>query len=95
MQAVCSVPFGPAQERFNLTCYLLAGLVGHLEDVVVDGGRRGSGLGRALLIAALETARRSGCDRLRLNCKPENAAFYEKCSFKRSSEPSLALYFDR
>ena len=45
------------------------GLVGHLEDVVVDDTKRGSGLGRALIRAAAELAAQLGCHRLSLNVR--------------------------
>jgi ribosomal protein S18 acetylase RimI-like enzyme len=51
----------------------------HLEDLFVDESMRGSGLGRALLEAALERARRRGCARIELYANEAN-------------EPALRLY---
>jgi ribosomal protein S18 acetylase RimI-like enzyme len=51
----------------------------HLEDLFVDESMRGSGLGRALLEAALERARRRGCARIELDANEAN-------------EPALRLY---
>ncbi|KAL1519388.1 hypothetical protein AB1Y20_022913 [Prymnesium parvum] len=70
------------------------GLVAHLEDVVVDRSERGTGLGRAMIKAAVIMAEQLGCMRVCLNCKAENATFYEKCGFTRSKEGSFAIYFD-
>jgi GNAT superfamily N-acetyltransferase len=50
-----------------------------LEDVFVEDSERGSGLGRALVEAALERARERGCARMVLDANEANA-------------PALALY---
>ena len=50
-----------------------------LEDLFVDAGVRGSGLGRELVAAALERARERGCARIELDANDANA-------------PALALY---
>ncbi|KAL3932020.1 MAG: hypothetical protein SGPRY_000877 [Prymnesium sp.] len=70
------------------------GLVGHLEDVVIDSSRRGIGLGRAMVTASIFLAEQLGCCQLLLNCKQENAAFYEKCGFTQASEGGFSIYFD-
>ena len=49
--------------------------------------------GRALLGALRSAAEERGCDRLTLNCKEENAPFYEKCGFARADEQCYAIYF--
>jgi ribosomal protein S18 acetylase RimI-like enzyme len=51
----------------------------HLEDLFVDAKARGSGLGRALVDAALERARDRGCARIELDANEAN-------------EPALELY---
>ena len=51
----------------------------HVEDVFVRREARGSGLGRALVSAAIERARERGCRRLELDTAEENV-------------PALALY---
>jgi len=51
----------------------------HLEDVFVDDGARGSGLGRDLVEAALRRARERGCARIVLDANEAN-------------EPALRLY---
>ena len=51
----------------------------HVEDVFVREEARGSGLGRALVSAAIERARERGCRRLELDTAEENV-------------PALALY---
>ena len=51
----------------------------HIEDVFVRSDARGSGVGRAMVAAAILRARERGCRRLELDTAEEN-------------EPALALY---
>ena len=51
----------------------------HVEDVFVRAEARGTGVGRALVAAAIERARERGCRRLELDTAEQN-------------EPALALY---
>jgi ribosomal protein S18 acetylase RimI-like enzyme len=51
----------------------------HVEDVFVRAEARGSGVGRAMVAAAIDRARERGCRRLELDTAEEN-------------EPALALY---
>jgi ribosomal protein S18 acetylase RimI-like enzyme len=48
-----------------------------LEDLFVDAGARGSGLGRALVTAAVERARERGCARMDLDANEANAPALE------------------
>lgn len=57
-----------------------------VEDVVVEPGRQGCGIGQAMMRLALETCRAKGCYKLMLssNAKRERAhAFYESLGFAR------------
>eukprot|EP00308_Calcidiscus_leptoporus_P022442 CAMPEP_0119379564 /NCGR_PEP_ID=MMETSP1334-20130426/53308_1 /TAXON_ID=127549 /ORGANISM="Calcidiscus leptoporus, Strain RCC1130" /LENGTH=369 /DNA_ID=CAMNT_0007399123 /DNA_START=164 /DNA_END=1273 /DNA_ORIENTATION=+ len=67
-------------------------LVAHLEDVVVDAGLRGSGIGRKLVLAAVRLAQEQGCSRAVLNCKEHNIPFYSKCGFDRCDLMCFARY---
>jgi ribosomal protein S18 acetylase RimI-like enzyme len=61
-----------------------------LEDLYVDDGARGAGLGRALVEAAFERARRRGCRRIELDVNESNAAalaFYEGLGFTTEPKP--------
>jgi len=60
------------------------GIIGHIEDVVVDHRWRRTGLGRELVEALKEEARRRGAYRIYLECAPENADFYGICGFVHS-----------
>ncbi len=65
----------------------LGARVALLEDMVVDAGARGRGLGSALLEHAIAHARASGCRRITLLTDDDNAAaqrFYGRHGFVRS-----------
>lgn len=54
---------------------------GHIEDVVVDAQFRGSGLGRRMVDALTDEARRRGCYKVILDCAESNVPFYERCGY--------------
>jgi ribosomal protein S18 acetylase RimI-like enzyme len=61
-----------------------------LEDLFVDDGARGTGLGRALVEAAFERARQRGCRRIELDVNEQNTAaiaFYESLGFTTEPKP--------
>ncbi|RCV12233.1 hypothetical protein SEVIR_2G264000v4 [Setaria viridis] len=68
------------------------GLVGHLEDVVVDAAARGRGLGERLVRRLVEHARGRGCYKVILNCTTELKGFYAKCGFEEKNV-QMGLYF--
>jgi GNAT superfamily N-acetyltransferase len=93
-------PHGLAQFRFSRTVWSDA-LSVYLEELYVAPARRGEGIGRALLEAAMETAREGGADRIDLNTGEtdrEARALYESSGFtnREGSEdgPSM-LYYER
>jgi ribosomal protein S18 acetylase RimI-like enzyme len=62
------------------------GLRAWIEDVVVDEGARGHGVGEALNLAALAEARRRGCVTVDLTSRPSREAanrLYERLGFIR------------
>lgn len=59
------------------------GLVGHIEDVVVRKGHEGKGVGGAVVRAAIDKARRSGCYKCILDCKEGLVGFYEGLGLSR------------
>ena len=67
------------------------GLVGHIEDVVVNTQYRGQGLGRILIEFLTNLAREAGCYKVILDASEEKAAFYERCGFVRKN-CGMALY---
>ena len=74
---------GLAQLRFRLSAW--TGVEDcWLEDVFVSDDARGTGLGRALVEAAIERARARGCRRIELDVQEDNEhaiRLYEKCGF--------------
>jgi ribosomal protein S18 acetylase RimI-like enzyme len=61
-----------------------------LEDLFVQAGARGRGVGRALVDAALERARARGCGRIELDVDDDNEpaiALYEVMGFSLESKP--------
>ena len=62
------------------------GIRAHIEDVVVDGGYRGKGIGEALVLEALRLAREAGANRVLLTSNPKREAanrLYQRLGFKR------------
>ena len=64
----------------------LMGRTGRVEDVVVDQGYRGQGIGRRLMELIVVEARRLGLEKLELTSSPERKAankLYKRLGFKR------------
>lgn len=68
------------------------GIVGHIEDVVVDNKYHGQGLGKKLILHLLEIAKNNKCYKVILDCSEENVGFYEKCGFENKGI-EMAKYF--
>jgi ribosomal protein S18 acetylase RimI-like enzyme len=71
----------------------------HVEDVFVRSEARGSGLGRALVQAAIDRARARGCRRLELDTAEENVpalGLYRSLGFRSGAdEPGRLAVFMR
>jgi len=75
-QGVAVLRFRPALSTEGLDCYL--------EELYVEPGRRGHGLGRALMEAAIDVARREGADEMHLGTSEDDVAaraLYESLGF--------------
>ena len=59
------------------------GLVGHIEDVVVDKNFQGQKIGEKIMKYLLEIAKNQGCYKTILDCTEEVKPFYEKLGFKQ------------
>lgn len=62
------------------------GLRAWIEDVIVDGSQRGKGLGEALTVAALNTAKAAGATTVDLTSRPSREAanrLYQRVGFER------------
>ena len=58
------------------------GLVGHIEDVVVDKNFQGQKIGEKIMKYLLEIAKNRGCYKTILDCTDDVKPFYEKLGFK-------------
>jgi len=67
------------------------GLVGHIEDVVVDKNHQRKKIGEQIILYLLKTAKEKGCYKTILDCSNEVKPFYEKLGFKHNAN---ALRFD-
>jgi ribosomal protein S18 acetylase RimI-like enzyme len=89
-------PDGFAQLRFRPWVYS-AGLHSYLEELYVVPDLRGNGLGRALLEAAMETARGEGAEQMELGTSESDVAarkLYESAGFiNREGGPEGPVMF--
>jgi len=67
------------------------GVVGHIEDVVVDKNYQGQKIGEKIILHLLEIAKSKGCYKTILDCLDEVKPFYEKIGFRHNAN---ALRFD-
>jgi ribosomal protein S18 acetylase RimI-like enzyme len=80
---------GVAQLRFRYGFWRTGGDC-LLEDLYVDRGARGAGLGRALVAGVLDRARARGCRRAELDVNESNTAavaLYESFGFSAAANP--------
>ena len=68
------------------------GIVGHLEDVVVDRDYRKYGLGKFIIERIIKIAKERGCYKLIGDCKSELLGFCEKNGFE-SKCVQISIYF--
>ena len=93
-------PEGFAELRFRPSLYT-GGLDAYLEELYVVPERRGRGLGRALLEAAMDYARARGAEHIDLNTSEDDVAaraLYERTGFtNREGSPDgpAMLYYER
>ena len=59
------------------------GLVGHIEDVVVNKDFQGQKIGEKIMKYLLEIAKNRGCYKTILDCTDDVKPFYEKLGFKQ------------
>lgn len=68
------------------------GLVGHVEDVVVNKTYRGRRLGLRVVDQLKTWSKDAGCYKIILDCAAHNVAFYNKLGFVKKEE-QMACYF--
>lgn len=61
------------------------GLVGHIEDVVVDNAYQGKQIGKKIIEYLLKIAKDRGCYKTILDCTDDVKQFYEKIGFKHTA----------
>ncbi len=61
------------------------GIVGHIEDVVVDKNFQGKKIGEKIMNYLLEVAKKRGCYKTILDCTDDVKRFYEKLGFKHTA----------
>lgn len=59
------------------------GLVGHIEDVAVHKDHQGKGIGKELVLHAVEESKKAGCYKVILDCFEELVPFYSALGFRR------------
>jgi glucosamine-phosphate N-acetyltransferase len=69
------------------------GLVGHIEDVVVDKKFQGQKVGKKIIAYMLEFAKKRGCYKTILDCTEDVKPFYEKLGFKQIGNEMKFEYF--
>jgi len=67
------------------------GIVGHIEDVVVDRNYQGQKIGEKIILYLLDIAKTKNCYKTILDCADDVKPFYEKLGFKHNAN---ALRFD-
>jgi ribosomal protein S18 acetylase RimI-like enzyme len=91
-----SGPDGVAEVRFRPSI-MTGALDAYLEELYVAPPKRGEGLGRALLEAAMETARQQGAARMELGTSEDDTAaraLYESAGFSnREGKPDGPVMF--
>jgi glucosamine-phosphate N-acetyltransferase len=59
------------------------GKVGHIEDVVTRNEYEGRGVGKALVLKAIDFATKEKCYKVVLDCSRTNVEFYQKLGFRQ------------
>ena len=59
------------------------GLVGHIEDVVVNNDYQGQRIGEKIMKYLIEISKKRGCYKTILDCTDDVKLFYEKLGFKQ------------
>jgi ribosomal protein S18 acetylase RimI-like enzyme len=90
-------PDGIAVLRFRLAIWS-EGNEAYLAELYVRPPMRGNGLGRALLEAAMDEARRRGADSIDLGTEEDDTAaraLYESAGFTNFADGAQMLYYER
>jgi GNAT superfamily N-acetyltransferase len=94
---VAAEPLGLAVLRLRPSLWARS-LDAYLEELYVVPGRRGEGLGRALMEATMEAARAAGAGRMELGTSTDDVAargLYESCGFTNLEAGATMLFYER
>lgn len=72
--------------------FIHKGIVGHIEDVVIDKNKRGNGYGKMIIERLIEEGKERNVYKIILNCDEKNIKFYEKCGLEKK-EIEMVKYF--
>ncbi|MDA2922838.1 GNAT family N-acetyltransferase [Patescibacteria group bacterium AH-259-L07] len=64
---------------------------GHIENVVTDGSKRGTGIGKQIVLYLLELAKQRNCYKVILSCNKRIVVFYEKCGFRKTKSALMRI----
>uniref|UniRef100_A0A6B2LPJ2 Glucosamine 6-phosphate N-acetyltransferase n=1 Tax=Arcella intermedia TaxID=1963864 RepID=A0A6B2LPJ2_9EUKA len=78
------------EKKFLRSC----GVVGHVEDIVVDKGERGKDFGKYIIDQLKHLGTTKGCYKLILDCSEDKIPFYMKCGFEKR-EQQMAIYLKK
>ena len=70
------------------------GLVGHIEDIIVDKRYRQLGLGKIIVSYLIEHSKILNCYKVMLNCSNNYTKFYQKLGFEKKDN-GMAIYFNK
>ena len=68
------------------------GLVGHMEDIIIDKNYRGYKLGNQIVNHLILYAKDKGCYKIIANCSEDILPFYKKCNFEKKGV-QISIYF--
>ena len=68
------------------------GLVGHIEDIVIDTNYRGFGLGKQMVKYLMDLSKDKGCYKTILNCTQKNTMFYVACGLEEKGVQMVKYY---
>ena len=70
------------------------GLMGHIDDIVVNKKFQNMGIGKMIIKSLVEIANENKCFKITLFCQKNNIAFYKKMKFKNSGFNMTRILFD-
>jgi len=68
------------------------GVMGHIEDIVVDTSFQRAGIGRLIVESLLAQAELAGCYKVSLECREDKKIFYQKLGFKHTGKAMSILF---